>query len=67
MDQEKRALKEEEAAHYIGMSRSYLRQSRMTGALQNRTPPPKHIKIGKRTVRYLKDDLDSWLEHWRCP
>ncbi|WP_237759190.1 DNA-binding protein [Legionella erythra] len=31
------------------------------GTLANRTPGPKYIKIG-RSVRYLKDDLDSWLD-----
>lgn len=56
-----RAFTEKEAATYIGMSRSFLAQSRMTGKLANRTPAPNFIKIG-RTVRYLKDDLDHWLE-----
>jgi predicted DNA-binding transcriptional regulator AlpA len=56
-----RALTEKQAAVYIGMSRSFLAQSRMTGKLANRTPAPDFIKIG-RAVRYLKDDLDQWLE-----
>lgn len=54
----KRALTEVETAEYIGMSRSFLRQSRMEG---NRTPAPRFIKIG-RAVRYLVEDLDSWLD-----
>ena len=58
--QNKRALSEIEAAEYIGMSRSFLRQSRMEGNRENRTPAPPFIKIG-RAVRYLKDDLDNWL------
>ena len=58
--QHKRALSELETAEYIGMSRSFLRQSRMEGNRDNRTPAPPFIKIG-RAVRYLKDDLDNWL------
>jgi predicted DNA-binding transcriptional regulator AlpA len=56
-----RALSEIETAEYIGMSRSFLRQSRMEGNRENRTPAPPFIKIG-RAVRYLKDDLDNWLD-----
>ena len=53
-------FKDAEAAHYIGMSESWLRQSRMRG---NPEAPP-YIKIGK-SVRYLKTDLDDWLEKRR--
>ncbi|CAH1569248.1 helix-turn-helix transcriptional regulator [Vibrio rotiferianus] len=58
---EKRAYTEQETAAYIGMSRSFLRQSRMEGQRKNRTVAPPFIKIG-RAVRYLKEDLDQWLE-----
>lgn len=61
---EKRVLNEGEAANYICISRSFLSQDRMNGTLKNRTPGPKYIKIG-RPVRYLKDDLDSWLDNHR--
>lgn len=61
---EKKVFREIEAANYICMSRSYLAQDRMYGVLANRTPGPKYIKIG-RSVRYLKDDLDLWLEQHR--
>ncbi len=57
----KRALSEQETSEYIGMSRSFLRQSRMEGNRENRTPAPPFIKIG-RSVRYLKEDLDLWLD-----
>jgi len=57
----KRAISEAQAAHYIGMSRSFLRQDRMNGPRENRTPGPRFIRIGKR-IRYLRDDLDAWLE-----
>ena len=57
----KRSFTEEEAATYISMSRSFLRQARSNGDRLNRTPAPRHIKIG-RSVRYLIDDLDDWLD-----
>lgn len=56
-----RVLSEIETSQYIGMSRSFLRQARMEGHRDNRTPAPPFIKIG-RAVRYVKDDLDAWLE-----
>ena len=58
-----RALTELEAAKYIGMSRSYLAQARMDGNRQSRTPAPPFIKIG-RSVRYLREDLDLWLDNF---
>lgn len=51
---------EEEAANYIAMSRSFLRQDRMNGYRKNRTPGPNFIRTG-RAIRYLKRDLDAWL------
>ena len=59
----KRALTEIETSIYIGMSRSFLRQSRMDGNRENRTPAPPFIKIG-RSVRYLQEDLDGWLDQF---
>lgn len=56
-----RALTENQAATYIAMSRSFLAQSRMDGNRGNRTPAPPFIKIG-RSVRYLREDLDRWLD-----
>lgn len=53
-------LTEKEAAEYIGMSRSFLRQDRMHGFRANRTPGPSFVRLGK-TIRYLKTDLDTWL------
>ncbi|MCG9626918.1 helix-turn-helix domain-containing protein [Vibrio mediterranei] len=60
----KRAFTEQETAEYIGMSRSFLRQARMEGQRKNRTIAPPFIKVG-RAVRYLKEDLDNWLESHR--
>ncbi|MDO6421741.1 helix-turn-helix transcriptional regulator [Saccharophagus degradans] len=58
-----KALTEIEAAKYIGMSRSFLAQARMDGPRNNRTPAPRFIKIG-RAVRYLRQDLDAWLDNF---
>ena len=60
----RRGLREAEAANYIGMSQSFLRQARMDGKRLNRTPGPPFTKIGRK-VLYLKDDLDAWLEAHR--
>ena len=60
----KRALAEKEAATYVGLAPSTLRQSRCHGQRENHTPVPKHIKIG-RAVRYLKEDLDKFLDDRR--
>ena len=61
---EQRGFTEKEASIYIGMSRSFLRHARMDGRRDNFTPGPRFTKIG-RSVRYLKDDLDAWLEAHR--
>ena len=57
---ESRTLTDRDTAIYIGMSESWLRQARMNG---NPDAPP-FVKIG-RAVRYLRDDLDAWLESRR--
>ncbi|GAA6153334.1 helix-turn-helix domain-containing protein [Pseudoteredinibacter isoporae] len=56
-----RVFTEQETSRYIGMSRSYLRQARMEGNRENRTPAPPFIKIG-RSIRYLREDLDRWID-----
>jgi len=58
------ALTEKEAAHYIGLGVGTLQKSRMNGKLTGRLPPPPFVKLGK-AVRYLKADLDKWLESHR--
>lgn len=55
-----RAMTEADASSYTGMSREFLRQSRMHGRRVRRTPGPAFVKIGK-SVRYMRDDLDAWL------
>lgn len=61
---DKRILTEQEISYYIGMSRSFLRQARMSGNRLNHTPAPPFIKIG-RSVRYLREDLDDWLDQFQ--
>lgn len=61
---DKKVYREAEAANYICMSRSFLSQDRVNGKLANRTPGPNYIKVG-RAIRYLKDNLDLWLEQFR--
>ena len=58
------ALTEQQTSIYISMSRSFLRQGRMNGDRDGRTPTPPYYKIG-RSVRYKKSDLDNWLELFR--
>ncbi len=58
------ALTEQQTAHYLSMSRSFLRQGRMNGDRENRTPAPPYYKIG-RSIRYKKTDLDTWLEQFK--
>jgi hypothetical protein len=59
-----RAFNEYEAAKYIGAAPASLRQARCHGDREGQAPTPRHIKIG-RSVRYLKEDLDSFLDGLR--
>jgi len=59
---DKRSFTEKEAALYIGMSRSFLRQDRMNGFRKGRTPGPNYIRFD-RSIRYLKEELDAWLNN----
>jgi len=61
---EKRSMTEKEAAEYISMSVSFLRQDRMNGIREKRTPGPEFSKFG-RSVRYMKDELDKWLDAYK--
>jgi predicted DNA-binding transcriptional regulator AlpA len=48
-------LADGEVAHLIGMSKSYLRQSRVKGT------GPAFLKLG-RSVRYRLEDVEAWLQ-----
>jgi hypothetical protein len=61
---EKRGFTEKEASEYLAISRSFLRQDRMNGFRKGRTPGPNFVRFG-RSIRYLKEDLDRWLEKHR--
>ena len=62
---ERRLISETEAAPFIGMSRQFLRKSRMNGNLPNHTPAPPFIRIG-RAIRYDIQDLEAWIARHRC-
>lgn len=53
-------LDTEQTSTYIGVSKTEVAQSRITGRLSGLVPPP-FIRIGKR-VRYRIQDLDEWLQ-----
>ncbi|MGI9276427.1 MAG: helix-turn-helix transcriptional regulator [Endozoicomonas sp.] len=55
------ALNTEQAAKYIGTSKSELDKSRISGDLGGRMPP-QFFRIGKKIVRYRVVDLQHWLE-----
>lgn len=63
--QMKRAISEKEAAKYLGIAATTLRQGRCEGRRDNRIPPPPYCKIGTRKIVYLISDLDKWLEDHR--
>ena len=50
------------AAAYIGVSPSYLKHCRRTGPIDGHISPPPFIRMGRRKVRYLRADLDHWLD-----
>lgn len=52
------ALREADAAAYVGLSRAYLRQARMHGR------GPAFVRIG-RAVVYRRDDLEAFLAQHR--
>lgn len=52
------ALRESDAAAYVGLSRAYLRQARMHGR------GPVFVRIG-RAVVYRRDDLEAFLAQHR--
>ena len=57
---EQTCLTTAEAAAYIAMSESWLRQRRMTGALEGQGAAPPFVRLG-RSIRYLRSDLNKWL------
>ena len=58
---QRRLLTDPEAATYLGVSLSFLRQGRMEGRRANRSPGPPFIRLGSKAIRYDLLDLDQWL------
>ena len=63
-----RALRENDAATYVGFSASYLRNQRVADMrLLAKGKPiegPRWINVGT-AVRYLREDLDAWIDSFR--
>jgi hypothetical protein len=63
-----RALREQDAASYLGFSSSYLRNQRVADmrAIRRGEPikGPAWITV-ETAVRYLREDLDAWLDAHR--
>ncbi|MCG8317558.1 MAG: helix-turn-helix domain-containing protein [Pseudomonadales bacterium] len=51
----KQVLTTKEAARYLGVSAAFLERDRIESA---RIP---YIKLGSRSIRYLQNDLDTFL------
>ncbi|GHV56520.1 hypothetical protein FACS1894216_20490 [Synergistales bacterium] len=54
-------LIEEEAARYIGHSKSFLRKCRLEGSANGGTRGPKYTRDSMRCIRYPVNELDKWL------
>lgn len=60
------AMAEPEAANYIGCSVQFLRLSRHYGNRPGHAEGPPFVKLGGgRSIRYLRNDLDAWLQRFR--
>lgn len=53
----------DEAAKYTGLSASYLAKLRMGTTPQH---GPRYLRIGQRTIRYRRADLDLWMKSKVC-
>lgn len=66
MAEQQRLISEADAARYLGVSRSFLRESRMNGIRKNRSEAPPFIRLGGgRAIRYCVEDLDAWIDKHR--
>ena len=55
----KAILRPSEAAEYLGLTVSTLAKRRLRGE------SPAFIKLGKKAVGYLREDLDAWIAECR--
>jgi predicted DNA-binding transcriptional regulator AlpA len=60
-----RLLTESEAANYLRVSRSLLRQQRMRSSRDSSIPLVPFIRLG-RHVRYDIVELDAWIEQQKA-
>jgi len=61
----KRSFDVNDAATYTGFSTSWLRKARLRGPNDPGIAGPPFLKLGshpRAAVRYLKEDLDVWLD-----
>jgi excisionase family DNA binding protein len=57
----RRPLTAAEAAEYLGVTEKWVRKHSQEGVLP-------FVRVGKRLVRFLPDDLDEWMrEHRNLP
>ncbi len=59
----KRGYSTREAARYIGRSVSWLRKKRLRGPEDPGDRGPRWFAEGRTGVIYLREDLDTWLDH----
>ena len=60
-------LTEKEAAIYLSVSPQFLRLSRHYGNRPGHAEGPPFIRLGGgRSIRYMRADLDAWLQMHRC-
>lgn len=58
----KALLTTREAAEYLGYGVQAMKISRGEGGKLGGIDPPAHTKVGGKTVRYKRTDLDKWIE-----
>lgn len=56
LDEDAPYFTEKELVNYLGISRSSIRRWQMSGSF------PCRRKIGKRNVRWLRRDIEAWVE-----
>ncbi len=56
MNEQQNALTEREAARYVGVSPAVFRLWRAEGT------GPTYFRAGSKLIRYLRRDLDGWIE-----
>lgn len=62
---EDRLLKERDAARFLGVSRSFLANSRCLGTRETGQDAPPFIRIGRGGIRYSLADLRAWVDAHR--